>query len=133
MICNLVPGIPNEGVKRLDQFKEHRDTEGCVGKAASLEVSHEEGMEEESMCEDEGENDGEDEDDEDANKESESSSSSMQESPHFTHCYSDRCCCPHSWAEQCESGDGEDGSLGRLSTSQGSEGKGESEAGVHQP
>ena len=126
-LCNLVPRIPDEGVKRLDWFGEHSDAEGGVEEAASTEVSWEEGMEDESMHEDEGENDGEDADDEDADKESESSSSSMQESPRSTHCYSDRCHCSCSWVEQSKSGDGEDGSLGGLSASQGSEGKGKSE------
>ena len=78
------------------------------------------------MCEDKGENDG---DDEDTDKESENSSSSVQESPCSTHHYSDRCSCPHSWDECSESGDGEDGSLGGLSTSQGSESEGKSEVG----
>ena len=80
-------------------------------------------MKDESMHENKGENDGEDVDYEDADKESESSSSSAQESPCSTHH------CPHSWAEWSELGDEEDGSLGELPTSQGSEGEGESEAG----
>ena len=117
-LCNLVPHIPDKGAKRLDWFGEHRDVEGGVGEAASTEVSCKEGMEDESMCEDKGENDEEDADDKDADEESESSSSSMQESPHSTHHYSDRCCCPCSWAERSESGDGEDDSLGGLSTMQ---------------
>ena len=61
---------------RLDWFGEHMDVESGVGEAASTEVSREEGMEDESMCEDEEENDGEDVDDKDTDKESESSSSS---------------------------------------------------------
>ena len=114
VLYNLVLHIPDEGVKRLDWFGEHRDTEGGVGEAASTEVSHEEGIEDESMCEDKGENDREDADDEDADEESESSSSSAQESPLPTHQYSDRCCHPHSWTEWSKSGDWEDGSLGGL-------------------
>ena len=78
-LCNLVPRVPDEGVKRLDWFGDHRDVEGGVGESASIEVSHKEGMEDESMCEDEGEKNGEDTDDEDTDEESESSSSSKQE------------------------------------------------------
>ena len=87
------------------------------------------GMEDESMCRD----DGEDVDDEDMDDESESSSSSMRESPRSTHHYSDRCHHPCSWAEQSESGNEEDGSLGGLPTSKDSEGEGESKTGCHQP
>ena len=90
-LCNFILHVPDEGVKRLDEFGEHRDVEGCVGEAASTEVPLEEGMEGESMCEDEGENDREDAEDEDADEESENSSSSAQESPCSTHHYSDRC------------------------------------------
>ena len=63
-----------------------------------------------------------------------SSSGSTQESPCSTHCYSDRHCCPLSWAEWSKSGNGEDeyGSLGRLSTSQDSGNEEENEAG-HPP
>ena len=129
MLCNLVLHILDEGVQRLDQFWEHRDAEGGVGEAASTEVSCKEGMEDESMHEDKGENDRADADDKDANEVSGSSSISIQGGPYSTHCYSDKHHCPHSWAEQSELGDGEDGSLGGLSASQGSEGKGESEAG----
>ena len=81
--------------------------EGGVGETASTEVSCEEGMEDESMCED----DGEDADDEDMDEESKSSSCSMQESPCSTHHYSDSHQHPCSWAEQSKLGNGEDGSL----------------------
>ena len=128
-LCNLVPHVPDEGVQRLDWFGKHRDMEGGVGEAASTEDFQEEGMEDESMHEDEGENNGEDVDDEETDEKSESSSSCMQERPCSTCCYSDRHCCPHSWAERSELGDREDGSLGGLSASQGSEGEGESEVG----
>ena len=117
--------VPDKGVRRLDQFGKHRDMEGGVGEASSTEVPHEEGMEDESMYED----DRQDADDEDTDEESESSSSSMQESPHSTCHFSDRCCHPHSWAEQSELGSGEDGSLGGLPASQDSEDEGESEVG----
>ena len=127
-LSNLVLCIPDEGVKRLDQFGEHRDAEGGVGEASSTEVPCEERMEDESMHED----DREDADGEDADKDHESSSSSTQESPYSTCHYSDRCYCPCSWAEQSKSGNGEDGSLGGLSVSQDSEGEGESER-AHPP
>ena len=86
MLCNLVPCVPDEGTKRLDWFGEHRGLEGGVGEASSTEVPHGEGLEDESMYED----DGEDADDKDADEESESpsSSGSVQESPHSTHHYS---------------------------------------------
>ena len=104
--------------------------EGGVGEASSTEVPCEEGLEEESMCEE----DHGDVDDEDVDEKSENSSSpgSMQESSCSTHCYSDRCHCPHSSAEQSKLGSGGDGSLGELSASQDSGGKGESKVG-HPP
>ena len=91
-LCNLVPCIPDEGAKRLDQFGELRDVEGGVEETSSIEVPHNEGLEDESMREDNGE----DADDEDADEESKSpsSSGSAQESPHSTQCYSDKCCHP---------------------------------------
>ena len=122
-LCNLVPCIPDEGASRLDQFGEHRDMEGGLGEASSTEVPCVEGLGEESMHEDEPE----DADDEDTDDVSMSSSASSQESQHSTHCYSDRCRHPHSWAECCESEDGEDDSLVRLPTGQCSGGEGESE------
>ena len=82
------------------------------------------------MGEDDGEEEGHEEDDEDTDdvrvddedrgeeSESHSSSGSMQKSPPFTHCYSDRCCHPCSWAELSKSGNSEDGSLGELSISE---------------
>ena len=127
MLCNLVPCIPDKGAKRLDQFGEHRKAEGGVGEPSSTGVPCKEGLEDESMCED----DREDADDKDVDEESKSpsSSGSAQESPCSTHHYSDRSCHPHSWAEWSELGNGEDGSLGGLSISQDSGGKGESEVG----
>ena len=133
MLCNLVPRIPEKGARRLDQFGEHRDIEGGVGEASSTEVPHGEGPGEEWMCENELEDtDDEDVDDKGMEEESMSSSGSSQESQCSTHCYSDRCHHPHSWAECCESEDGEDGSLVRFSAGQYSGGKGESEVG-HPP
>ena len=95
VLCNTVPCIPDEGAERLDRFGECRDEkerdgvrEMCTAEAPHKEEGHEE--EDEDM------------DDEDGDEESEShnSSGSMQESPHFTCCYSDRCHHhPHSWAE----------------------------------
>ena len=100
-LCNLVPGIPDEGARRLDWFGEHRDAEGGVGEASSTEVPCEEGPGEELMHEEEPEDaDDEDGDDKDMDEESMSSSGSSQ---CFTCCYSDRCCHPHSWAEHCKS------------------------------
>ena len=144
-LCNLVLHVLHEVARRLNQFGEHRDANergGGVGEACSAEASHEEGLEEEPTCEDEpmcedesmSEDDGEDMDDEDAGKERESpsSSGSAQESPCSTHCDSDRCCHPCSWAKQSESGNWEDGSFGEFSMNQDSGGKGESKAG-HPP
>ena len=124
VLCNLVPCIPDEGVKRLDWFGEHRDTEGGVGEASLTEVPCVEGMEDTSMCGDDGE---------DMDEESESSSSFMQESPCSTHHYSDRHHQPCSWDEQSKLGNGEDGSLGGLPASQDSEGEGRVKQGIHQP
>ena len=124
MLCNLVPRIPDEGARRLDQFGEHRDAEGGVEEASSTEVPHKEGPGEESMCEDEPEDV-----DEDTDKENMSSSGSLQESQCSTCCYSDRHHHPCSWAERCESEDGEDGSLMRFPTDLDSRGEGESEVG----
>ena len=133
VLCNLVPCIPDEGASRLDWFGEHRDAEGGVGEASSTEVPHKEGLEEESMCEDEPEDtDDEDMDDEDTDDMSTSSSASSQESQCSTHCYSDRHCCLHSWVECCKSEDGEDDSPGELPAGQCSRGEGENEVG-HPP
>ena len=128
VLCNLVLHIPDEGAIRLDRFGEHRDLEGGVGEASSVEVPHKEGLGEELMCEDELEDtDDEDADDEDMDDVSMSSSASSQESQCPNCCYSDRCCHPCSWAEHCKSEEGEDDSLVRLPTGQCSRGKGENE------
>ena len=143
-LCNMVPGILDEGAERLDRFGE------CKGKrkkdsgkeASAAEASHEEEVEEETMDEDDREEEGheeededmedEDADDEDGGMKSESHSSlgSMQENPCSSWHYSDRCHChPYSWAKQSKSENGEDGSLGELSVSENSEGEGEDEVG----
>ena len=98
MMCNLVPHVPYEGASRLDQFGEHRDTEGGVGEASLTEVPCKEGLEEELMHKDELE----DADNEDMDDMSASSSASSWESQHSTHHYSDRHHHPHSWAECCK-------------------------------
>ena len=109
--------------------------EDDVREASSAEVPRKEEGEDETMGEDDGEEEGCKEDneyvnDEDGGKDSEShsSSGSMQESPHSTCHYSDRCCHLHSWAERSESGNSEDGSFGELSISEDTGGKGEGEA-----
>ena len=133
MLCNLVPRTPDEGAIRLDQFGEHRDMESGVGEASLTEVPCEEGLGEESMHEDEPEDaDDQDADDEDIDNVSVSSSASSQESQCSTHCYSDRCHHPCSWAEHCELEDGKDDSPVGLPTGQCSGGEGESEVG-HPP
>ena len=134
-LCNMVPHILDEGAKRLDRFGEHRDKNEKDGaeEAFSTEVPHEEEVEEETMDKghkeededaDDEDTDDDDVDEEDTDKESKShnSSESTQESSHSTHCYSDR---HHhhgtSWAQQCKSENGEDGSFGELSVSENSE------------
>ena len=130
----MVPHILDEGVERLDRFGEHKDkNEGDgVEEASSGEAPHEEEAEEQTMDEDEREEEGLQEEDEDGDEDSEShgSSGSMQESPCSTHGYSDRCHhCLHSWAERSKSGNGEDGSFGKLSVSENSEGERGGEVG----
>ena len=125
--------ISNEGASRLHWFGEHRNVKGGVGEDSSTEVPHEEGPGEESMCEDGLEDtDDKDMDDEDTDDESMSSSGSLQESQCSTHFYCYRCHHPHSWAECCESEDGEDDSLFGFPTGHYSRSKGESKVG-HPP
>ena len=138
-LCNMVPHVPDEGAERLDRFGECRDKNERDGvkEESSAEAPHEEEAEEQTMDEDDREEEGHKEEDENANDEdgdeervSHSSSGSMQKSPCSIHRYSDRChCCLHSWTEQCESGNGEDGSFGEISVSENSEGEGGGEMG----
>ena len=142
VLCNMVPHIPDKGAERLDRFGECMDENERDGvkEASSAEAPHEEEVEEQTMDEDDREEEDEDMDDEDVDdedrdedSESHSSSGSIQESPHSTHCYSDRCCHhPCSQAKQSESGNGENGSFGKLSVSENSEGEGGGEAGCLQ-
>ena len=134
-LCNMVPHIPDEGAERLDRFRECRDERWRdSGEEASAAEAHEEEVEAETMDEDDREEEGckeededadDDADDEDGGEESEShsSSGSTQESPCSNQHYSDRHCrCPCSWAEQSESGNGEDGPR-ELFISENSEGE----------
>ena len=141
----MVLRVPVEGAERLDRFGEHRDANkrgGGVREASSTEVTCKEWkkrlwvkvtgrkatkrMMRMQMMGKQMMRTGDEE------SESHSSSGSMQESPCSTCHYSDRCCHPCSWAEQSESGNGEDGSLGELSTSEDCGGKGVGKVGCPQ-
>ena len=131
-LCNMVPHILDEGAERLDRFGECRDEIERDGaeETSPPEAPHEKEVEEETMDEGSKEKDykGHEEEDEDAGGESgsHSSSESMQESPHSSCHYSDGCRhhCSTSWAQQCDSGNEEDGSFGELSVSENGEGEG---------